>query len=144
MACTGSGPRDVARVQSLDWRTTGVLTLAGVVALWFSAASVFVLAGLGTLLAWRALQQFGLSLAAAARILFVSLTWGIALLGTVALRVSPDTMEYMKEYWRFTYLTAQPSFPAAANLFVIKGILAPLLSLDGGMPPVLVAGASCF
>lgn len=130
-----------SRVRSLDWWTTGVLALAGVVALWFSSASVFVLAGLGTLLLWRVLQQFGVSLAAAARILCVALTWGITLLGTVALRVSPDTMQYMKEYWRFTYLTAQPSLAAAANLFLIKGILGPLLSLEGGMPLVLVTAA---
>ena len=131
-----------SRIRRLDWPTTGLMTLAGVVALWFSAASAFVLAGVGTLLAWRVVQQFGVTIAAAGRILFASVTWGITLVGTVALRVSPDTMQYMREYWRFTYLTAQPSLPAAATLFFVKGILAPLLSLDGGIPVLLVAAAS--
>ena len=87
--------------------------LAGAVAAWFSHAALIVLTSLGAYLLWRRVRGRGLAPAALAPVLTL---WGgsvlvAALTGLAS--VTPETREYLKEFWAAGLLPS--SFAEAAR-----------------------------
>jgi hypothetical protein len=103
-----------ARARAGPWIGAAVL---GVVAVWFSQGAVFVVAGLGGALAFRALVERRLGWRLAALLALWAGSAGLAVASGIH-RVPPDMREYLDRFW-------EPALPGAPLLvFVaVAGVL---------------------
>jgi uncharacterized membrane protein len=92
-----------------DSRRVGVgLAVAGATALWFSLPAMFVCAGTGVVLFWRA--STSRDRVATRNLLLVGTAWSASLLLNYVLIISKvSSTDYMNTFWRYSFMPAFPS-----------------------------------
>lgn len=123
----------------LSWRTVATFGVLGATAIWFSHPSVFILAGIGTTLAFY--NAYRKNWKNAAFILFAGLMWALSFVGTylVTLRYAANS-NYLLDFWGSAgaFMPLSVSFVSNAIWFVTT--LGQTLTNPAGFSLPIVAG----